>query len=100
MIRKDNFENWPGNITRQTLDPYYDRAEAMLGAKTYPLLFAASPYASTIKSKVMLEAGQKLGVPTVMPPVAITYREADEAVGTVKINQFGAAQQGCRQCGE
>jgi cholesterol oxidase len=100
MIRKDNFENWPGNISRQALEPYYDRAEAMLGAKTYPVLLAPSPYSSTIKSKVMLEAGRKLGVPTVMPPVAITYRETDEPVGTVKINQFGAAQQGCRQCGE
>ncbi len=100
MIRKDNFANWPGNITRQTLDIYYDRAEAMLGAKTYPLLFAPSPYASTIKSKVMLDAAQKLGVPSVMPPVAITYREPNEPIGTIKINQFGAAQQGCRQCGE
>lgn len=100
MIRKDNFANWPGQISRQCLDPYYDRAEAMLGAKTYPVLFAASPYASTIKSKVMLDAARKLGVPSVMPPVAITYRDNNEAIGTIKVNQFGAAQQGCRQCGE
>lgn len=100
MIRKDNFENWPGNITRQSLDPYYDRAEQMLAARTYPVLMPGSPYASTVKSKVMLEAAQKLGVPAVMPPVAITYRDDDEPVGTVKLNQFGAEQQGCRQCGE
>lgn len=100
MIRKDHFANWPGGINRQTLDPYYDIAERMLGARTYPVLLANSPYSSTIKSKVMLEAAQKLGVPSVMPPVAITYREAGEPIGTVKLNQFGAAQQGCRQCGE
>lgn len=100
MIRKDNFENWPGNITRHSLDPYYDRAEQMLAARTYPVLMPGSPYASTFKSKIMLEAANKLGVPAVMPPVAITYREADEPVGTVKLNQFGAEQQGCRQCGE
>ncbi len=32
MIRKDDFENWPGGITRSALDPYYDLAERMLGA--------------------------------------------------------------------
>jgi cholesterol oxidase len=100
MIRKDCFENWPGNITRETLDPYYDRAEQMLGARVYPLHSALSPYAATIKTSFMLKAGERLGVPTVMPPVAVTYRENGEAVGTVKTNQFGAQQQGCRQCGE
>jgi cholesterol oxidase len=100
MIRKDNFENWPGGITRQSLDPYYDRAEMMLGAKVYPLRLSTSPYADTTKSHLMLSAAEKLGVPAVMPPVAITYLEAGEAPDTVKVNQFGAEQQGCRRCGE
>lgn len=100
MIRKDNFENYPGGISRETLAPYYDRAERMLGAKVYPVHFAPSPYARTIKTRVMLEGADKLGVPSVMPPVAITYLEPGEAIGTVKKNQYGADQQGCRQCGE
>lgn len=100
MIRKDNFENWAGGITRQTLDPYYNRAEAMLGARVYPVEQPLVPYAGTVKTRVMLEAARKLGVPSVMPPVAITYRQPDEPIGTVKLNAHGAEQQGCRQCGE
>lgn len=100
MIRKDNFENWPGGITRQSLDPYYDRAETMLEARTYPLKFSGSPYANTVKTHAMLEAAKRLNVPSVMPPVAITYRAPNEPVGTLKPNAYGALQQGCRQCGE
>lgn len=100
MIRMDNFPNWAGGITRETLNPYYDRAEAMLGARVYPVAQPLMPYAGTIKTKVMLEAAQKLGVPSVTPPVAITYRQPDENIGTIKINAHGAEQQGCRQCGE
>jgi len=100
MIPKDDFPNWPGGISRQTLDPYYNLAIRMLEAKVYPLHFAASPYATTTKTHFMLKAADTLGVPSVMPPVAITYREPGEAVGTVKKNQYGAEQQGCRQCGE
>ncbi|MBS2009015.1 MAG: GMC family oxidoreductase N-terminal domain-containing protein [Cyanobacteria bacterium SZAS TMP-1] len=100
MIRKDHFENWPGGITRETLNPYYDRAERMLGATVYPLNFSASPYAATTKTRFMLKAADTLGVPSVMPPVAITYRAQGEPVGTVSRNAYGAEQQGCRQCGE
>ncbi|MBK7747301.1 MAG: GMC family oxidoreductase [Candidatus Obscuribacter sp.] len=88
-----------GGINRETLDPYYDIAERMLGAKTYQCSFRLA-LRQYDKDEVMLQAAQKLGVPSVMPPVAITYRAANEPIGTVKVNQFGAAQQGCRQCGE
>ncbi|MBX9950586.1 MAG: GMC family oxidoreductase [Candidatus Obscuribacterales bacterium] len=100
MIRKDHFENWPGGITRESLDPYYDRAEKMLGAKVYPVHSTDTPYGMTTKTVAMLRAAEKLGTRSVMPPVAITYREPGEPVGTVKLNAFGVQQQGCRQCGE
>lgn len=100
MIRKDHFENWPGGITRNSLDPYYDRAEKVLGAQVYPVHSADTPYGMTTKTVAMLQAAEKLGTRSVMPPVAITYRQPGEPIGTVKINQFGAQQQGCRQCGE
>ncbi len=100
MIRKDFFENWPGGITRESLDPFYDRAEQVLGATTYPVHRADTPYGMTTKTVAMLTAAERLGTRSLRPPVAITYREPGEPVGTVKINQFGAKQQGCRQCGE
>lgn len=99
MIRKDNFENWPGDITRTTLDPYYDRAERMLEATVYPFR-EQGPYGDTKKSHLMIKAGERLGVSTVTPPVAITYLKPGEAVGTVRLNSHGAEQQGCRRCGE
>jgi choline dehydrogenase-like flavoprotein len=100
MIRKSFFENWPGDITRESLDPFYDLAESMLGAKVYPVNVPGSLYDDTIKTRTMLEAAVKLGVPSVQPAVAITYREAGEAEDLVKVNQHGAPQMGCRRCGE
>lgn len=100
MIRKDHFENWPGAITRQRLDPYYDLAERMLGASVYPVQEDGSPYKETVKTMAMLRAAAKLGTRAVMPPLAITFRQPGQTAGSRRLNQFGAAQVGCRQCGE
>jgi choline dehydrogenase-like flavoprotein len=100
MIRKDNFENWPGGITRQSLDPYYDRSESMLEAAVYPVHFSGSPYQATRKTVAMLSAAAKLGVPSVMPPVAVQYLQEGQSPDAERINKHGAVQKGCRRCGE
>ena len=104
MIRKTDFDNWPGGITRSALDPFYDTAERMLGATVYPSQASEIPthpdYRTTVKTRVMLATAATMGVPSVTPPVAITYRAPGEAIGTTRLNQYGATQQGCRQCGE
>ncbi len=100
MVRKDYFENWPGGITRESLDPFYDRVAQRLGASRYPVDQADTPYGMTTKTVAMLTAAERLQTRSVMPVVAINFRQPGEPLGTTKYNYFGAKQQGCRQCGE
>jgi cholesterol oxidase len=76
LLRKDpewfvheDGEDWP--VTRADLDPHYDNVEAMMKPQQYP--FAAEPYASTAKTQAMQEAGQKLGVEWMLPPLAVAF---------------------------
>ena len=39
---EDFFQTWPGGITRQKMDPYYDRVLTMLEASPYP--YDSDPY--------------------------------------------------------
>lgn len=97
MIRKKNFDGWPRGISAETLAPYYDLAEHMLGATPYP---DEPPYADTIKTRLMLEAAQRLGIRAFRPRVAIKWRREGESLGVNRKNRFGSLQTGCRQCAE
>lgn len=108
LLRKDpewfvheTGEDWP--ITREDLDPHYDNVEAMMKPQRYP--FEHEPYASTAKTQAMKEAGEKLGVEWLLPPLAVTFgnpaeppvpgdRIADDA------NLYGVKRYTCRLLGE
>lgn len=63
------YEDWP--VTREDLDPHYDRVETMLGAQQYP--FDAEPYRDTPKTIAMRQAASRLGVPWQLPPLAVSF---------------------------
>ncbi len=108
LLRKDpewfvheDGEDWP--VTRADLDPHYDNVEAMMRPQPYP--FAVEPYASTAKTQAMQEAGQKLGVEWILPPLAVAFanpgaqpipgqRIVDDA------NLYGVERYTCRLVGE
>jgi cholesterol oxidase len=108
LLRKDpewfvheDGEDWP--VTRADLDPHYDNVEAMMQPQRYP--FAVEPYASTAKTQAMQEAGQKLGVEWMLPPLAVAFanpgappvpgqRIVDDA------NLHGVERYTCRLVGE
>jgi cholesterol oxidase len=107
LIRKDPEwfvneagEDWP--VTREELDPHYDRAEAMLAPQTYP--FDAEPYARTPKTLAMQHASGRLGLDWALPPLAVTFANAGEApVPGEPIpgeNLHGRRRFTCRLCGE
>jgi cholesterol oxidase len=50
------YEEWP--VTRQQLDPHYDRVERMMNAQKYPLKH--EPYKFTPKTLAMQEAARKM----------------------------------------
>jgi cholesterol oxidase len=76
LLRKDpqwfvheDGEDWP--VTRDDLDPHYDAVERMIKPQPYP--FAREPYASTAKTQAMRDAGSTLGVPWLLPDLAVTF---------------------------
>jgi cholesterol oxidase len=62
-------EFWP--VTREDLEPHYDRAEAMLGANRYPV--EHEPYASTPRTREFTDAAERLGMDWQLPPLAISF---------------------------
>ncbi|MCG8405945.1 MAG: GMC oxidoreductase [Phycisphaerales bacterium] len=103
------FSDWPGGVTRELLDPYYDRALAMLEAKPYPLHDVGSPYANTPKSHALAEAvsrirassGFQLPVRLERPPLAIQFADQpDDQPGDDRTNAQGIPQTTCVLCGE
>ncbi len=50
------YENWP--ITRDDLDPHYDRVDQMMNVQKYPVHI--KPYDGTRKTLAMIEAAEKL----------------------------------------
>ncbi|MBM7502689.1 GMC oxidoreductase [Agromyces aurantiacus] len=92
------YENWP--ISRDDLEPHYDRVEAMLDATPYP-------YRDTPKTEAFEMAARAAGHDTLRPPLAVTFADADGAVGPFLPvapkpygNLHGRARFTCSQCGE
>ena len=71
----DGYESWP--LTREDLDPYYDRVEKMIGFQKYP--FDHSPYAGTPKTLAMRAAADGLKqtrpgqIDWYLPDLAVTF---------------------------
>jgi len=71
LLRKDErwFDGWP--VTREDLDPHYDRVEAMMRPQRYPI--DQEPYGSTSKTVAFREAAEKEGLSWFLPPLAVTF---------------------------
>ncbi|BAL93149.1 putative cholesterol oxidase [Actinoplanes missouriensis 431] len=89
-------DRWPAPYTRQTLDPYYDLASAMLNVRPVP----ADPRTGVLppKTRLMARAADDLGHSEGFfhPNLAVTFD--DEGPG--QTNPFGVPQRGCTFCGE
>lgn len=92
------YETWP--ITREDLDPHYDRVERMLGATRYP-------YRNTPRTQAFEQAAHEAGFSTLRPPIAVTFGRPGEAPAPLKPlptapygNIHGATRLSCSLCGE
>lgn len=100
------FAGWPVGITRQLLDPYYDRAATMLDGESYPVHRPDWPYwRSTPKARALLEATARIRGSCASRPSmeiewpALAVRFGPEP-GREIINRQGVAQTTCVMCGE
>lgn len=92
------YEHWP--ISREDLDPHYDRVEEMLDATPYP-------YRDTPKTEAFELAARAAGHEVIRPPLAVTFEDADGHVGPFLPiapkpygNIHGRTRYTCSQCGE
>ena len=96
----EGHEHWP--LDRQELNPYYDRAEAVLGAVPYP--FDRKPYSDTAKTRAMQSAAKDLGLDWQLPPLAVTFagpgQEPGEPIPGSSANYHGRTRHTCQLCGE
>ena len=68
-VDEGGYEYWP--VTREDLDPHYDRVEKMLAPQRYPM--EHEPYKSTPKTLAFLEAARRNGLETFHPNLAVTF---------------------------
>jgi cholesterol oxidase len=109
MIRKDadtfvdepNVESWP--VTREELDPHYERAEKVLNGQAYPL---DHPSFRTPRTRTFMAAGRRLGWDPYLPKLAVTFANEgrEPAVGEPIVeeepNLHGRPRETCRLLGE
>jgi cholesterol oxidase len=97
-------EYWP--VTRDDLEPHYDRAEQMLAPQRYP--FDHEPYASTPRTRAFVDGATRAGWEPFFPPLAVTFAAPGRppAIGDVipdpegRPNLHGATRTTCRLVGE
>ncbi len=104
-VPEDFFKTWPGGITREEMDPYYEKVLEMMEAGPYP--YETDPYyQDTPKTRAMKKAFLALkpssgavGNPEwIYPPLAVRFE--GEFPGAQSRNNQGVIQSSCTKCGE
>lgn len=105
-MRAEFFQGWPGDISRERLDPFYDRAIEMLEASPYPFETDAY-YADTPKTAAFKDAAAKVSASNndpgvsrefLLPHLAVRFEGAFP--GDQTPNKQGVKQSSCIKCGE
>ena len=91
-------ESWP--VTREQLEPHYDRAEKILSPTPYPGSLAET----TPKTQAMRRAAGRLGIDWFLPPLAVSFADPGQLPGSPISNSdhnvHHASRMTCRLCGE
>lgn len=109
LIRKDpetfvnepGVETWP--VTRDELEPHYERVEEMLGAQTYPL---EHPGFGIPRATNFMAGARRLGWEPFLPKLAVTFANPgrDPAIGEPieepEPNMHARPRRTCRLLGE
>jgi cholesterol oxidase len=101
-LNDGGYEYWP--VTREDLDPHYDRVEQMIGFQKYPI--DHEPYASTPKTLAFKEAAEANGLEWFLPDLAVTFANKGrppvpgEAIEEELPNLHGRTRTTCQLCGE
>lgn len=93
-------QHWP--VTRRDLDPFYDLAEAMLGAQLYPM--DQPEYAQVPKVRAFHDAATACGLTAQPLKLAVTFANPGQPAGRNQAITDGRNpadnRRTCRMCGE
>jgi cholesterol oxidase len=101
-VNDGGYEYWP--VSREDLDPHYDRVEQMIGLQRYP--FDDEPYSRTPKTNAFKHATEANGLEWFLPPLAVTFANEGrppvpgEPIVEKVPNLHGRQRVTCQLCGE
>ncbi|MEK2644362.1 GMC family oxidoreductase [Bdellovibrio sp. BCCA] len=101
----DFFVNWPGGISRDLLDPYYEKVLKMMEAQPYPFE-THSYYKNTPKTALFKKLSEEMPMHPeakerhkfTLPPLAVRFE--GDFPGHQTRNSHGALQSRCNKCGD
>lgn len=104
LLRKDerSFVNWP--VTREQLEPHYDRVEDVLRPQRYPIEFA--PYDATPKTAALRSAAGALRLEWFRPGLGVTFAvpgadpRPGDPIPEAEPNLHDRPRETCRLCAE
>lgn len=80
------YDGWPRVFSKDVLEPYYQRARAMLEPNTYPTSRPAPN-----KMQALQTSADRIGMPFERAPINVNFVD--------KVNSFGVYQPACNDCG-
>jgi cholesterol oxidase len=90
-------EYWP--VTREELDPHYDRCEELLDGQRYP--FDREPWSRTPKTRAMQVAAERMNREWILPKLAVTFGDRpQEPIRDAPENRYGITRLSCALTGE
>jgi len=102
-------KGWPSTIRRNVLAPYYDVAQAVLGARTIPPATEGKKDRRFILRTAQFQKfAREEGLPTKLADICVyfgndySYHGSPQptAIGVQEKNRYGALQTSCTYCGE
>src|SRR2546427_13295943 len=94
-------EGWPKSITRSGLEPYYQIAKAVLGARPIPQ--NEDPRRRVVRADLFREVARKEGRDSQLCDINVFFGndfDKPTPIGVQEKNRHGALQTSCVYCGE
>ncbi|WP_151637606.1 GMC family oxidoreductase N-terminal domain-containing protein [Noviherbaspirillum aerium] len=101
-------QDWPASLNRDTLAPYYDVAQQVLGARTVPPAAGPGDRRHIQRTVQFQSFAREAGLPTKLADICVyfgndySYKRNGEPLplGVQQPNRYGALQTSCTYCGE
>ncbi|PHV13415.1 GMC family oxidoreductase N-terminal domain-containing protein [Chitinimonas sp. BJB300] len=101
-------QNWPKGLNLQTLAPYYDVAQSVLGARTIPPHRDENDTRFILRTQAFQRFAAEQNLPSKLADIAVffghDYSYANQPqpseIGLQEKNRYGAVQTSCTYCGE